>query len=1697
MIPKEDASSQYSRYTNTNKKSRFAPDSSMDDGVLDNLSSILSTLEQEGNLKDYEPLIGVFRKGFVVQAVQSWSYYAQVNNLPKFVSSTKILATTLRMAGSHELVNEYGSNLVNIILKDQITVLYRGLNNMRASITNAIISLMREIILFNSGQHVEEMVYGFDFSLPSLSKILNINKSDIPILETTNMNPKLSMRHELIEFWLQLISLCSPFLRKDLLTENSRMVGNWFKFMDKVDSASLVKYTLNVLIEKILKEPVFKRMTKTKILNELALSKIHSFYNSSDKELVKIVNQFFLTYGSDPKTSVAFPDDCVWFSESPLNGTRKGVVVAINQKEFQVYNKLLFNVLKFFKPWEDEMQSATVSKILDHVPELIPPYCSFLASHGSHDPKMTSYWFGCTMMIGRIIRLKIPSFMEQIQTDISPSTGLVIQSIIPSSLTKSALTKALTHEKLLIRQLACQLIVFSFQKLDSILQLYEQKGWIAAKASLRNAFHLEIPDLSAITQVLNDVYASKKENRVLQLSLTTILKYYSKLFPNFFSVTLSSSNIYVDIMRNVKFSGMDLAILDNYLQFQELNGTQLKWWNSTTDDHSLFVSLLSLTVKSNSSIQEKICQLLENLFRGTVAFNELSCSPQKVLIHSLQFFSGEEAHDEMTKIWKLLNETIERSMRTPYKYVDSSREHSFVSPFTMALVEQWKYVDKSTSFTLAAKWICIYMRTMVMCGESRQGMLKVAQTMLHEIPEKYIKYYLGFENYEDTLKELQNDDYLLSRMSESSFFEYISLAPYSSLKKFSRYPIHRFDAVGLQFRLFTLVNQHDIVFNNYFEEVVDVFMMQLANYSMADRSFKFMNTKLAEVIFDNIAHLQIDDSIFLKSLIVASEMLKINNDLLGDGAFQTFTYKWLQKNKKFLKHEDKCTAKFISLICQSLSAEASLSLLDSCDQINVKFLKDVLTTLLGVGRQCVSFKILMTLLDNSCAESLEIANQIIRKNLVFEMDNEALFNLALKDKRFSSVVESFLHSNYYSMETMLPYLPSITEEDILLTIALMIQDSENEIIDDFVKRAIKSCLSLFKNMNIESSQKALQLFSIKPDLISENEKTQIVDYILKEYSGKYSASVIEFLITVGHFENPDVLKWLGKLALFITREFAHSETLSNGLSCILLQMQDLIKVVNLWEKVSPSILNAQLEVMLSGSHVNNDEVLEYICHVLLSGNSKAIECGKVVQCFLNNERNILGFRRGSDRSKFLSSIILLVLFQLNPSKCSNEAAQRKILKFYSGTIAGHDRIILKTLEIIEAKTYLSWTNDVFMWDLIEAGGEEDLEAVDLMSRKKEGLIVTLKAELIENTVRNYVLNKPELPVLVPSDVGHSWEVVKSFMRKSERAVSKIEGPLYDPLFLLLVTLHNEELVKKAATEDGSVKYTFNVKGLLACKIFQVTICALADEPLIHDIALSIIVGMLTSLEEKDQLKDDNVFKVLLKRILFTFRKKSLGDEEETHIISPCIWSAISALCDNLLNPASPLYEKSYRWVFSSPFVRYNDFPLLQELMLVTKSQTAELEHYYKQLGWVLDNLNRGLKTVSDVELLKKKGVLEWLSNLMNMPYLNARLRSSINSIFFLAQRLENSGSTLITRVASISNLEMHSISLEKKIQEATQENSESLQKTKLIKKTLNLEEEQLNLKQILKGHTVLLKSQKRLREWVGEDSNNIQKRLRL
>ncbi|SCU88641.1 LAME_0E00628g1_1 [Lachancea meyersii CBS 8951] len=1685
------------------------PSSTFDDGLFEKLQEVLSGIDliNETASNDYRPILAFFSSRFAPQLTQAWSYHAQVNNHAKFTNCTSKLARALRVLGSDPSTLACGSSLIRTILLENVKVLYRGLNNMKPATTNSVLRLMREMVAFNSGEHVDDFLTYFDLALPSVLRILAPTRAELADLDHCKANPDLSMRYNFMNFWLTLIENSSPLLRKAVLTENSRIMSGWFKHMTKVDSVKLMKHCVSTMSEKVLRESSLKKATKCKILNEAFISRLHHFYYSGDASLVKAVDQFFELYSTSEEHSVAFSDDKLWFSEpvyakSASGSLSNGAMVMINNKKFYLYNKILYTMLTFFKPWEDESQLNRVIQVLQALPELVAPYCSYLETLGHHEPKMTSYWFGMTLLLGRIINLPIPQKILDVQTDNIPLPPIVLESIAPCPLTKAALSKALQHEVPLIKQMGCQLLIFCFQKLEHIFELYEDKGWNSAKSELVGRLKSTLPDLSVIATTLDFVSRHKSENKILAASVSLVLNHYSKFFPLSFNLTLPSDNIYSKVIKSKSFSGLDLVILDSFLQFQELNNSQAKWYNPTATENSTFTTLLKLASSSNAtaSLTNKVASLLDSLLKFTVVFDEaLIASPILALINSLQVMARSDLEDNSLKeerIWKLLDETISRCMKTPYKYVDNSAAYGHCSPFLVALTEQWHFMDHRDDCEKPQKWLIIFLRSAAFIGEPLDGIRALLKS-LPSISESLLDTFFDFENYDMSLNSLRDTQNLVINDVDFSFFQHITLTPALDLDAVARYPINRFDVAGLIQRLRLLLNGNNTsITHSKFSAIVDNLLAKVASYALSQAEFRVQFTE-ARFFGKFMVNEKIDPSNSVAceryayvSNTIADIYSQLNQSMPD---FQHYIHSlWLTCAISWEKNDALASVLLKGLAFLSPNQlQEVLHLLPSDSQ---KLLPYVVKELLHQKIQ-INNDQFMNLLSQDSALLIPVLQAFIKFQLIEAPRFAEIIPLALRLTSYKPIIEEILQCTE-GVNVLSEFVDKIKDDGLVIKIAASVTSANSKLDPSFIEKALSVAFENLTSLEDTDLDAAIKLFVSHFNEIPELRKNKIVEIITTRSGSRFTPQVPNF-IALQKVEGDKIIRsWMQKCVLFITKNIVEKSQPTARFSEFLANFLKLHEKINFWKHGMTSSLNSQIQAIVGGNWISYLGILKYLNAVLLGAEKSQLNTSRMLQLLLNNDQ--MCFNSGSKDAhiRFLTTSCMFILFNVDAAGCSSVIVQEKLLLCYGGTICPSDRMILNMLEQIESKTISSWTNNIFAWDYQDVTeDQEESGAADyqMIVQEAEGFIITIQRKLVKFTAENFAVTMPALPI---TDCTNSSQIKQDFIDLKEETdllYSESQYKIYDPMFLLLSMVNNEELFKNNSdAKNGSNEVSFfEMKRIIDSGLLELVLVCLSFNGEIGEIALLLVHKMLESLDIGN-FKDKQAYKLLLMKIACTFHLYEKNDAADTDKVPPLIWSTVARVSTVLSQPSSFLYERAYRWVLSSPSVNSRHIPFYDT---VVAKKDDDGEHYYKYLHWFLESILQGLKTDEDLHLLRSRNVFEWVMNLLNSPYITLKLRVLAVSFLYKSQRLEGGGPTLLTRFAGTSFLESMNIGTAQQLVTSNDQLSTNTKNKLHLMQNLVLQQSQVNYSELGAGFTAIAKSRKRLVDWVEGDGDNFLKRM--
>ncbi|MDN6181120.1 MAG: hypothetical protein L0I92_00115, partial [Staphylococcus equorum] len=358
---------------------------------------------------------------------------------------------------------------------------------------------------------------------------------------------------------------------------------------------------------------------------------------------------------------------------------------------------------------------------------------------GYHDPSLTSWWIGHTLLFKEILCLPTPN----LSSDAKLNNKIVLENISLAPLSKNSLNKCLESKHYLITQLSCQLIMFTLIKLNKVLSsnFFIQNN-NANKQELIELVFNNLPDFNALVQLLltiNKSFPEKGDMRLLKITLTMIINQYQLIYPTSSQAlnkfVSSEINEFINDNQLLNNSGYNLSLLDDYLSIQsnQQQENDLKWWNKSSNGNSFFTCLIKLSV--NSKIDEsfiwKFYGLLNKLTEKTIIFNkDLIISPILALIHLLK------DSDTSTKTWNLLDEVISRSVKSPYKYLDLSHsKFGDISLFIVVLFEQFRFILNDSTINLKelkdiVEWLFNFLKYAIVIGEPKEA--------VHTLLEEYL-----------------------------------------------------------------------------------------------------------------------------------------------------------------------------------------------------------------------------------------------------------------------------------------------------------------------------------------------------------------------------------------------------------------------------------------------------------------------------------------------------------------------------------------------------------------------------------------------------------------------------------------------------------------------------------------------------------------------------------------------------------------------------------------------------------------------------------------------------------------------------------------------------------------------------------------------------------------------------------------------
>ncbi|QPG74863.1 hypothetical protein FOA43_002199 [Brettanomyces nanus] len=1675
--------------------------------VDSHFSELVQSLDEKTKDSDISDLLLFLEKDFNITSLgQSFSYASTANDSSSLASIIVNLGRLVKFASNVKSLELSIDQLIDELIKNA-NVFSKCLSSGKPSLVNPILRLMTAIITYNSGVKTDKLLESLDFSSKVLPKLAIPSK--LEALDPAKCQTEFSVRSNFVTFWITLCNAAAPLSRKDILTTAGKVMSNIFKYIAVYDSPELQRDVLNFLDQSILMEPSYKRMTKCKMIGDWVMSKVVDLYLV--ETLRDQLHQLLIKMCTDETNGLVFPDDNVWFETSEVSGA----AVSIGDRTFHVHNKLIYTMLTKLKPWADDLQLELVITVIRYIPELMPAYCYYcFFINGSHDPKLSSFYMGQSLMLLKLVRLPIPQqFIKRVRNSVDTSSATsngtplpasnVMEFICPSQLNRSAFTQGLASPHKLITHINTVLLIAIFQKFEKMIKTlsYDNNDlYTDLKNELLEIMEVQkLPTFGAIVGDLNEFSKKTPDNKILLLNYLKMAEYYHKVLGQTGSILLTSINLG---QSDEDFQGVDLAILDCYLNLTSDSSDQNKWWNvAKGSENTLFTSLLRLPYRleakgaSGSVTDEQITEVLSGLVGDSLIFSDFRAKTQialtsqiyAILLSLHQFSSIVHNAQEIDKVCKVLDESVSRCVKTPYKYIDhASKYSSYLSPFYITVLEQSKFVKGDLDGLFL--WIQLVTRSLFLLGEPLNAMKQSVEEFLG--PDK-VSIDFDLTSYETTVDSFFEENYKTLKLADTGFAELVLNAPLAMLQTNidTMIPMSDIDMVSLITRCNTLV----------YCEALPLDKVQLLLTKLLEKMGNYLIQRF-DVIFDSeevsTRCLNLFDNKYWKSLYLDTE--EQNPKKYHTAAFLNSLFYTLFKGKSEVFSDYADTVLQLAAKLNSSTNPEAIRVLDSSlwtlanDQVskllsitdNKKLRESLLRMSVNRNISLLFSEFFQLLQKHLNKENRDLFGELAKRVDVSKSDLSSMLAAHSNENMYPvlcSVLSSHSEFAEYIATTLKPFSVDISATGEGLSFLHFLSEQYSPLQEYVFTKAREGLQRVIDIGDVGNHpiNLYLKIVSFNSGLIEQEDASEMViklmalDSFANEASLIFSKEFVSVILNCQFKEVSIINGWLCRETLYASKMFAETGScqLPEQFIGFLKSMKPLINKMPVWKVVPRSLMNSQLEIILSNRWIENVDILKYVLWLLGSKSKGFVEEDKMLQIFINNEYNALR-KSPTDKSglelRYYCAVMIYFLFESNPKRVSTTDVQLTLSKFHLGTTRPDDRVLRKVLNKLEASLGVSWINYISSWEFQEesskiiSGDSEDandesyaLQNYWLVKESPEisqGLNVVLRKDIVTATIENF--NETTLKLPISSLKDGKWEefFVNTTIDVGERLRRK--DFLYDSEFLMLLMLNNEELFN-FGEEDVKV----SAKALIESDLLQIVVMNLVNSreeirSMAHRILSSVFMILDSQVKMADKnrearesdeskkvgesldsfhlYKERSIFKMFLGNLLYTIEEPT---DEESEDICPLIVVFLSYLVPVLNNPGHFMYEKVYRFMLGAPKFRTYEIPLFKAVMrLFTKdthasSDTDNTEDYYRRLLWFLETLSKSITSSRDLRVLRRSGFLDTLMTLTSSPFVHLRVQCLIIKVLLKIVQIPSGADLLVRSSGLLAFLEEKAYSL--------------------------------------------------------------------
>jgi nucleolar pre-ribosomal-associated protein 1 len=640
---------------------------------------------------------------YLPDIMETWSMASEVNNENVMSAVPVVLALLLRIISANVNLVSHGLGICRTLLqKRQQELIAKNLSadKGRDFIISPTLRLLREAVCLDGGALAAPVFRARTYMFKSLARNMGLR-----YIGGGKEDPKRpSVRTNAIRLLLSCLKLLHNEAKRDLLLQKD-IVAALMRYL-RDDPPPLIYEILNVLKTSVVQDKKLPKEVKIKILNAHSLTRISSLYGYSKQPIDSddgcadgqpsvedAAHEILLAACTDSTVGVCrseqgyypegiFPDAFTPSADSSSHldfGLDSIPWMTKFEKEIPVRNMLLAEFIESLRPWSSTKQSELLLAIFKASPELIAQY--FLQKKSfSFDPKLSATWIGYAALLYNVVQLDVPPFFGRANgyAVVPPPTSVVLDNIIPPSMTLKALTRCLTNKSKLISFYAMRILVLALKKLDIVLEMHREASaspnsmWQEAARRIVDGFYQRIPDIKDVIGCYRTLTA---EDLLQREAASQLILLYYEVIPQFaLKAKFDVSPILLATIQRVEvLDGVGEDIAMSSLELEHLCAVakyspSMRWFaRASGTTLSPFTTLLRLYTEKASAMSGQTLSQILSYVANEYQLVESGSQPSGLdpLIAALK-----NAGRLDTTIWSFLDNCAERCSRTPTKYLE-------------------------------------------------------------------------------------------------------------------------------------------------------------------------------------------------------------------------------------------------------------------------------------------------------------------------------------------------------------------------------------------------------------------------------------------------------------------------------------------------------------------------------------------------------------------------------------------------------------------------------------------------------------------------------------------------------------------------------------------------------------------------------------------------------------------------------------------------------------------------------------------------------------------------------------------------------------------------------------------------------------------------------------------------------------------